>query len=73
MIVERLKLMGRNHYGSVPCPPIQEKRAGRDSTDRTNHGNSSLLTWPEIPWQRPTAWLGISDSNFDVQRENSSL
>jgi hypothetical protein len=22
---------------------------------------------------RPTAWLGISDSNSDVQRENSSL
>jgi hypothetical protein len=22
---------------------------------------------------RPTEWLGISDSNFDVQRENSSL
>jgi hypothetical protein len=22
---------------------------------------------------RRTAWLGISDSNFDVQRENSSL
>jgi hypothetical protein len=22
---------------------------------------------------RPTAWLGISDTNFDVQRENSSL
>jgi hypothetical protein len=22
---------------------------------------------------RPTAWLGISDSNFDVQSENSSL
>jgi Asp-tRNA(Asn)/Glu-tRNA(Gln) amidotransferase A subunit family amidase len=22
---------------------------------------------------RPTAWLGISDSNFDVQREYSSL
>ena len=23
--------------------------------------------------RRPTAWLAISDSNFDVQRENSSL
>ena len=23
--------------------------------------------------RRPTAWLGISDSNFDVQNENSSL
>jgi hypothetical protein len=23
--------------------------------------------------ERPTAWLSISDSNFDVQRENSSL
>jgi hypothetical protein len=27
----------------------------------------------QIPPQRPTPWLGISDSNFDVQRENSSL
>jgi acetamidase/formamidase len=27
----------------------------------------------EIPPQRPTPWLGISDSNFDVQSENSSL
>jgi hypothetical protein len=26
----------------------------------------------EIPPQRPTPWLGISDSNFDVQREESS-
>jgi hypothetical protein len=23
--------------------------------------------------RRPTPWLGISDSNFDVQSENSSL
>jgi hypothetical protein len=23
--------------------------------------------------RRPTAWLAISDSNFDVQSENSSL
>ena len=27
---------------------------------------------PDIS-QRPTAWLAISDSNFDVQSENSSL
>jgi hypothetical protein len=27
----------------------------------------------KIPPLRPTPWLGISDSNFDVQRENSSL
>jgi hypothetical protein len=27
----------------------------------------------EIPPLRPTPWLGISDSNFDVRRENSSL
>jgi hypothetical protein len=28
---------------------------------------------PEKEPQRWTAWLAISDSNFDVQRENSSL
>ena len=28
--------------------------------------------WREAP-QRPTPWLGISDSNFDVKSENSSL
>jgi hypothetical protein len=28
---------------------------------------------PEIRPKRLTAWLGISDSNFDVQREDSSL
>ena len=27
----------------------------------------------EITPQRPTAWLAISDSNFGVQSENSSL
>jgi hypothetical protein len=27
----------------------------------------------QIPPQRPTPWLGISDSNFDVQGEYSSL
>jgi hypothetical protein len=28
---------------------------------------------PEMRGRDPTAWLGISDSNFDVQREYSSL
>ena len=27
----------------------------------------------ENAWRRLTAWLAISDSNFDVQSENSSL
>jgi hypothetical protein len=35
--------------------------------------SSAVLTHPKNASRRPTAWLGISDTNFDVQRENSSL
>jgi hypothetical protein len=34
---------------------------------------SRTVAHREIPPRRPTPWLGISDSNFDVQREYSSL
>ena len=34
---------------------------------------AAVLTRPKNASQRPTAWLTISDSNFDVRRENSSL
>jgi hypothetical protein len=34
---------------------------------------STVTRRAECTSARPTAWLGWSDSNFDVQRENSSL
>jgi hypothetical protein len=56
----------------------------RDGSDHDlDRGRANLLrgfirlprfyTHPKNASRRPTAWLAISDSNFDVQRENSSL
>jgi hypothetical protein len=41
--------------------------------DLVGRGNVGGLPHPEITPQRPTPWLGISDTNFNVQRVDSSL
>jgi hypothetical protein len=40
--------------------------------DESSHG-AEVRAGSEITPERRTPWLGISDSNFDVKSENSSL
>ena len=46
----------------------REHSGGRRNADDVGCGAIAANTSA-----RPTAWLGISDSNFGVERENSSL
>jgi len=56
-------------------PSIDGSDAGTQSVlgRRHEHAEAAGGDHTGITPQRRTPWLGISDSNFDVQSENSSL
>ena len=60
---------GRHHTVTLQ-PGAAAARGARLRRHRADHGHREHRLDTSV---RPTPWLGISDSNFDVKSENSSL